>query len=292
MAHDNQLHGATLNPADLQSGALLQQLIAKVGAVHSRIEEAMAHAGGDPAARVRVRAALDAIEAVESRLAVGGLSSADLATLSSSIDVARETAEAFDHPSAGQHAALSAAEARATMRAVGRDLFERHVLDPYLHFDSAADQAEYRRREAERQRAIEEARSQHTPVGDYRVALLTQDQIRDAGAHGATASPDFDGLVARADQGTAAALAEVTRTGGNTASVESSVRRQTDAMHGEPVASPTHPSIPDTTGNTARDLASIAAVMQGAGVVAVASATDGHPTTTLQRTAATTVRTV
>ena len=49
----------------------------------------------------------------------------------------------------------------------------------------------YRRDEAKRKEEIEKAMALHTPEGDLKANILAIDQLKDAGAHGATASPDY-----------------------------------------------------------------------------------------------------
>lgn len=102
---------------------------------------------------------------------------------------------------AAANANLSPAErARASIEALQRDLFENRVLDPYLRFVSPEDEEAYRKREREREAEIKRALELRTPEGDRRAADLVQDQLRDAGAHGADRSPEFAGMVQRADE--------------------------------------------------------------------------------------------
>lgn len=92
-----------------------------------------------------------------------------------------------------------ALRARANIEALQRDLFENHVLDPYLQFTSAEDEEAYRQRERARKEEADRAMALGTPKGDRRAAELQQDQLRDAGAHGADRSPDYAGMVQRAN---------------------------------------------------------------------------------------------
>lgn len=89
--------------------------------------------------------------------------------------------------------ALAAVDARtrATIERVAGDLFDRRKLDPYLQFASADDEAEYRRREAERKAYIERELARGTPEGTLNAAAAMAEQVKDAGAHGADRSPDF-----------------------------------------------------------------------------------------------------
>ncbi len=64
-------------------------------------------------------------------------------------------------------------------------------FDPYLRFTSKDDEETYRKREAESRRAIDAELAKHTAGGDLTANALAIRQLRDAGRHGADASPDF-----------------------------------------------------------------------------------------------------
>jgi len=80
---------------------------------------------------------------------------------------------------------------RATTAAFMHDYYERKMFEPYLRFASLNDEEEYRRREDERRRAIEKALAEHTPEGNLRANQLAIEQLKDAGAHGADKSPQY-----------------------------------------------------------------------------------------------------
>jgi hypothetical protein len=84
------------------------------------------------------------------------------------------------------------AEARAQVAGFMADYYDRKIFEPYLRFASAEDEAAYREREERRRKEIEEARALGTPEGDLRALQLSKEQMRDAGAHGADKSPDFE----------------------------------------------------------------------------------------------------
>lgn len=86
-------------------------------------------------------------------------------------------------------AAELASAARDQVNAVMRGMKD---FDPYLQFDNAEAEADYRRREAERRAYIEEQQAKGTPEGDLNAAGAAMGQMADAGAHGAAASPEFD----------------------------------------------------------------------------------------------------
>ena len=82
-------------------------------------------------------------------------------------------------------------QTRDTIAALSTDLFERRVFDPYLRFTSTDEESEYRRREEERQAYIRVELAKGTPEGTLNAANATVDQIKDAGAHGADRSPEY-----------------------------------------------------------------------------------------------------
>jgi hypothetical protein len=80
---------------------------------------------------------------------------------------------------------------REEVTSLAEDFYEKKKFDPYLRFASAEDEAAYRQREAERRQRIEEEMAKGTPQGDLAAAKLLSEQMKDAGAHGANASPEF-----------------------------------------------------------------------------------------------------
>ena len=84
--------------------------------------------------------------------------------------------------------------ARQTIQAIGYDIFERKIFDPYLQFTSPEDEEAYRKRERENNEAIKRELAKGTDEGSLRATLLLERQFNDAGAHGATASPNFERL--------------------------------------------------------------------------------------------------
>jgi hypothetical protein len=137
---------------------------------------------------------------------VGSANLGSLLALRSDVSIAAASASALANQmvttatnAAAANANLSLAQrARANIEALGRDLFEKRVLDPYLQFASAEDEEAYRKRERERDEARMRALELRTPEGDRRANELIQDQLRDAGAHGADRSRDFANMVQQA----------------------------------------------------------------------------------------------
>ncbi len=82
--------------------------------------------------------------------------------------------------------------------------YEERIFEPYLKFASAEEEAVFRRTEAQRLLAMEKARAEGTPQGDLRANRLAIEQLKDAGAHGASSSSEFqrrlDALNERADR--------------------------------------------------------------------------------------------
>jgi hypothetical protein len=101
--------------------------------------------------------------------------------------------EAADHESAdtAQAAAVTATSGatRSEVIALSRDMDK--LFDPYLKFASAADEEEYRKREADQHRYIEAELAKKTPEGTLNAAGGTIGQMLDANAHGAGDSPEF-----------------------------------------------------------------------------------------------------
>jgi hypothetical protein len=80
---------------------------------------------------------------------------------------------------------------RRTTRAIADDLFERRIFDPYMKFGSDADEAQYRQREADARRYIDDQLAKNTPTGTLNATSAVAGQLLDAHAHGAGDSADF-----------------------------------------------------------------------------------------------------
>lgn len=137
----------------------------------------------------------------QQRLAQGTLSATTLRGEIASIIAAATSIAQYALVTAGSQAqqsegALRAAsgEARMAVAAFVDDVYERKIFDPYLRFASADEEAAYRAREADRRRGIETALTDDTPRGNLSALRLANDQMLDASAHGASASPQFEPL--------------------------------------------------------------------------------------------------
>jgi hypothetical protein len=99
--------------------------------------------------------------------------------------IAAETARA------AQEVATTSAATRREVETLSHDLYGRRIFDPFLRFSSEDEEAEYRTREEQRQRAILAQLGHHTPQGDLMAGGIAAGQLLDAHAHGAGASPEF-----------------------------------------------------------------------------------------------------
>jgi hypothetical protein len=162
----------------------------------------LARSGGDNAALTYQRQALLQLHRTVGSASLGGLLAlrGEVANSANSATTLANQAIGSATNTAAAQANLSPSErARANIQALNRDLFENRRLDPYLQFNSPEDEEAYRKRERERKEEIDRAMALGTPEGIRRATELTKDQLRDAGAHGADRSPDYAGMVQRAD---------------------------------------------------------------------------------------------
>lgn len=190
---------------DAAEASLRENLAARLSAAQDAIEalvhqlrDAASHGGGSEFL-VRAEAQRQALGHLQNRISHAG--PAELAALRAEI-IASVAASQATLPQTSATAALSARAAEAALHAASEkahqtvlgfldDYYEKKLLEPYLRFDSAEDEAAYRKREAERREAIEKALAEGTPEGRLRALELSKEQLRDAGDHGADQSPDF-----------------------------------------------------------------------------------------------------
>lgn len=175
---------------------MLGQIVASQFALESAIAE-LTQAGGDPALIAETRMQMSGLAELRQQIALSSGSAltslrADINAASGASASAAQQARAAATNAAAANANLTPAErARANIEAVQRDLFENRVLDPYLQFKSAEDEAAYRKRERENKEAMDRESAKGTLQGDRNAAAILERQILDAGAHGANASPDY-----------------------------------------------------------------------------------------------------
>ena len=169
------------------------------------IQRALSSLGDDRAAHGRLSAAADRLSAIVSQLTqavnshVFPLRGADLVAIGSAVQSGEANAalgEASSTPT-GMSAALAAnvaatsAETRSETESLARDVFDRHMFDPYLHYSSAADEEESRKRQAEDRKYIAAQLARHTPEGDLNASGGMIDSMLDLHAHEAGNSPEF-----------------------------------------------------------------------------------------------------
>jgi hypothetical protein len=137
---------------------------------------------------------------------VGGANNVPLtairATIASAVaDIRAYTSEARNavagaQANPAQAATIALQQASESARKMSADFvhefYDRHEFDKYLQFTSTDDQDEYRKREAERHKAIEDALAKHSPEGNLEANRLAIDQLKDAGTHGADRSPAYE----------------------------------------------------------------------------------------------------
>lgn len=112
-----------------------------------------------------------------------------------------------------EQAAERLSAASRAVAEVGRDYYERRVLDPYLQFDSDEEKAAYHKREKENREAYEREKAKGTPEGERNAAAILKRQLLDAGAHGADASPDYAHMLDKASRAEADLQADRTDPG-------------------------------------------------------------------------------
>lgn len=161
----------------------------------AEISRAAGAAGGDSEARAQLAqlTALSRSVATASPALLATLRTEVTANLAAASNVSQQIkteATASQAIRAAEFAATSAAT-RSTVESLNADLYERRIFDPYLKFDSAEDEAEYRKREAQSQRYAAEQLAMNTPQGNLNAGGAIAGQMLNAEVHGAGESPDF-----------------------------------------------------------------------------------------------------
>ncbi len=134
------------------------------------------------------------------------------ACVATASSVARQ-AEAEVSTGSGMIAGLASASqaAHEAVASFENTYFKQRKFEPYLHFASEEDERRYREREAEREKQINEASARGTPEGNKKAIDLSIDQMRDAGAHGADKSPDYEPMRHRLQASQEALSAAITK---------------------------------------------------------------------------------
>jgi hypothetical protein len=174
---------------------LLSQIVGAQAALEAAIAE-LSQSGGNPAQLSESRSQLALLGNLS--LQLGTASGAALANLRGEVMAVTSTANSTAQQTrAAANAANAASADIAQLAAISREqvtsiMRDMKDFDPYLHFDSKAEEEAYRRREVERQQAIAAELAKNTPAGDMNAAGVTVGQMVDAKAHGAGNSPEFD----------------------------------------------------------------------------------------------------
>ena len=191
------------SPAAPLTAAERADLLAQIGTAQAELHQLLSQLGNDAGSvLVEGQAQRQLLAQLERSLASGiALPSAsvrnEIAGVIASTAYLGQQARTANEDRRSLELATAQARTRATILDIGRDIYERRIFDPYLQFGSAEEEAAYRRREEENRRAIDEALAENTPEGDLRAARLIKDQLADAGAHGADASPEFASRMTR-----------------------------------------------------------------------------------------------
>lgn len=181
------------------------ELLGQLVAAQFEIEAALKEAGGNVGAAKEGVAQLELLNALQRQIgsanptALAAMRSGIIATVSAAQAVAHQTRTGADDSKIANLTDVTN-NTRKTLRNLADELFEQKKLDPYLQFQSADDEAEYRKREAERKAYIDRELAKGTPEGALNANLAFKAQLKDAGAHGAEASPDYAAMLAKAEE--------------------------------------------------------------------------------------------
>ncbi len=201
---------------------LLGQIVAAQFALESAVAE-LSQTGGDLG---ESRSQLAAVTNLRQQL--GTASSATLANLRGEIVAAATAATSVIQQArvaSGNAASADLAQAaNASREQVNNILRGMKDFDPYLQFNSTADEDAYRRREQERNQYIAAQQAKGTPEGDLNAAGATVGQMADAHAHGAGNSPEFESRWNELVGTTQRLRDEIIRSGGNTEEFDRKLR--------------------------------------------------------------------
>jgi hypothetical protein len=181
-------------PDDPQASLRLE-LVGQLVAAQFALEGALAEFTGNSGALGQAQLQLSMLVAL--RQQIGTASPASLSAMSNEIFGAVAQAQGIIQQGRANLAnseassASNTAKARQALQSMADDLFGKKLLDPYLHFASAEEEAAYRKREQERSIAYDDEIAKQTAEGNRRAASILQSQLADAKAHGANRSPDM-----------------------------------------------------------------------------------------------------
>lgn len=170
------------------------ELIGKLAIAQFDLENALAEVTRNGASTGPIETQLQNLGAFMRQVGVAGSAAlaglrGDIAALVAHSGAIAQQARTGPGSSQSADAIELAAATRDHVNAVMRGMKD---FDPYLEFDNAEAEADYRRREAERRAYIEAQQAKGTPESDLNAAGAAMGQMADAGAHGAANSPEFD----------------------------------------------------------------------------------------------------
>jgi hypothetical protein len=191
--------------------SLRAELTGAIAAAQIDIANAIAELARNGADSATLTNQSHALQQLQSKIGSANLGS--LLALRSDVTLAASSATALASQATSTAASTVAANSnlssaqrtRASIEALGRDLFDKRVLDPYLQFPSADDKEAYRKRERERAEAYDREMAKGTSEGDRRALQIQKAQLADAKAHGAEGAPEL----VRFEQQTNQALADL-----------------------------------------------------------------------------------
>lgn len=194
-------------PAETEA-SLRAELIDRIVGAQGEIEAHIAglHRAGDGAALAAAGNQLQGLSQLQNRIARAdgaGLASirAEVTAFVAAAQVIANQAMASAATTQTAEAALHLASeaARREVTSFVEAFYEKRIFDPFLRFASAEDEEAYREREERRKHDIKEALGLGTPAGTLKANRLSREQMLDAGAHGADASPDYAPMLAQQD---------------------------------------------------------------------------------------------
>jgi hypothetical protein len=182
-----------------QAATVLSQARAEL----TDIRRAISQASGNSAVQSRLAAAGAQIAGVAAEVSQAlnsssfSLGAADLMALQSAVSSADLSALVDDASTPGgsrrsiAEIAAASAATRQEVQDLSRDVFDRHIFEPYLRFSSADDEAGFRARTAATQNYVKAQLDRGTAEGNLNAGGGMMDYMLNAHAHGAGKSPEF-----------------------------------------------------------------------------------------------------
>lgn len=194
--------------ADTENGKELLRaqaalLLSQARTQSAEFKQTLGTVHGNAALAARLSAAIAQIAGVSGELsqALGSssfsLGAGDLMALQAAVMSGDASALAAEAQSDGFKATVAvnlanaAASTRSAVETLNTELFERHLFDASLRFDSAQDKADFRQREADTQKYVQGELARNTAEGNLNAAGGMQNYMLDAHAHGAGDNPEF-----------------------------------------------------------------------------------------------------